>query len=84
MILFVIANFFRRRKPRRATDEWPAEPLLRMLVFWIVFGLGALAGGLAIVAGISGDWIISAASAVIAAAALIGAIVTWMQLNRLD
>ena len=84
MILFVIADFFRRRKPRRATDDWPAAPLLRMLIFWIVFGLGALAGGLAIVAGISGDWIVAASSAVIAAAALIGAIVTWMQLNRLD
>ena len=83
-MLFVIADFFRRRKPQRATDEWPAEPLLRMLIFWIVFGLGALAGGLAIVAGISGDWIVSAASAAVAAAGLVAAIVTWMRLNRLD
>lgn len=85
MLLFVIADFFRRRRrPRRARDEMPAGPLLRVLIFWILFGLGALIGGIAIVAGISGSWIVAAASAAVAIASLVAAIVTWMRLNRLD
>lgn len=84
MVLFVIADFFRRRRPRRARDEMPAGPLLRVLIFWTLFGLGALIGGIAIVAGISGSWIVAAVSAAVALASLVAAIVTWMRLNRLD
>ena len=84
MLLFVVADFFRRRTPRRADDEMPAGPLLGMLVFWVFFGLGPLAGGLAILAGITGRWMLCVVSAAIAASALAGAIVSWMRLNRLD
>ena len=84
MTLFVIADFFRRRKRRRARDEMPAEPLLHMLVFWVLFGLGALIGGLAIVAGLAQSWLVCVASAILAGAALVGAITSWRNLNRLD
>ncbi len=82
MILFVITDFFRRRKPRRAQDEMPVEPLLLMLIFWTLFGLGALMGGVAIVAAIGTDWAISVSFALAAASALAGSIAVWRHLNR--
>lgn len=84
MLLFVVADFFRRRRPGRARDEMPAGPLLRMLIFWVLFGLGALIGGVAIVAGLTGAWLVCIASGLVAAAALVGCVMTWMRLNRLD
>ena len=47
MLLFVVANFFRRRRPRRANDEMPAGPLLQVLLFWVLFGTAVLFGSLA-------------------------------------
>jgi len=48
--LFVIGNFrpHRRRRPRPATDEIPTAPLLHALLFWTMFGVGALAGAVAV------------------------------------
>ena len=84
MFLFVIADFFRRRRLRGARDEMPAGPLLRMLIFWVLFGFGALVGGIAIVAAIGGRWIAASVAAIAAMASLVGAVTTWMRLNRLD
>jgi hypothetical protein len=85
VLLFVTADFFRRRrKVRRADDEMPAGPLLRVVIFWMLFGLGALVGGVAIVAAVAGSWIASAAGFLTAIGCLAGSIVTWRQLNRLD
>ena len=85
MLLFVIADFFRRRrKMRRATDGIPAGPLFRVVFFWMLFGIGALTGGVGIVAGIAGAWVACAAAILAAVGCLAGAIVIWQQLNRLD
>ena len=80
--LFVIGDFFRRRRPRRQRDDWPAEPLLHMLVFWVLFGLGALVGAVAIVAAIAGRTLIGVSMFAVACLALVAAIVLWMRLNR--
>ena len=83
MLLFVIADFFRRRrKVRRANDEIPAGPLFRVVIFWMLFGIGALTGGVGIVAGIAGASLACAAAMAGAAGCLTGAIVLWQQLNR--
>ena len=84
MLLFVTADFFRRRKPRRATDDIPAGPLLGMLIFWVLFGIGPLTGGISILAALTGRWLLCVVTAAMTAAALAGAIVSWMRLNRLD
>jgi hypothetical protein len=85
VLLFVTADFFRRRRRvRRADDEMPAGPLLRVVIFWMLFGLGALVGGVAIVAAVAGSWIASAAGFLTATGCLAGSIVIWRQLNRLD
>ena len=82
MHLFIIGDFFRRRRPRRATDEMPAGPLLDILLFWVSFGLGALLGGLAILAGMARHWIVSGASAAASIACLITSILYFRKLNR--
>ena len=81
-MLFVVADFFRRRRRRRPDDDIPAGPLLHILLFWVLFGLGALVGGVAIVAALAGAWGVSAAGAVAAFASLAGTIVIWRNLNR--
>ena len=49
MYLFVIGNFRRfRRRPQRAGDEIPTAPLVEALLFWTLFGIGALSGAVAI------------------------------------
>ncbi len=49
MMLFVIGGFFRRRRgPRYSRDEMPIDPLIEVLLFWFLFGLGALFGSAAL------------------------------------
>jgi len=62
----------------------PAGPLVLLHVFWDLFELGALIGAVSMVAALTGAWFVCIASAVVAAAALAGCVVTWMRLNRLD
>ncbi len=52
MLLLFIGDFFRRRRRRlpRANDEIPTEPLIHVMLFWALFGLGALFGAFAIAA----------------------------------
>ena len=81
MILFVVANFFRRRR-KRANDEMPVTPLLQMLLFWVSFGTAVLFGSLAATAAMS-EWYAGAVVAALASAACIaGSVVLWRKLNR--
>ena len=82
MYLFVLGNFFRRRRPRRAEDEMPATPLLQMLIFWVSFGFAILFGSLATTAAIAGSTLMAIVSACIALASLAAAVVMWWRLNR--
>ena len=82
MYLFVLGNFFRRRRPRRADDEMPATPLLQMLLFWVLFGFGVLFGSLAATASMAGSTAMAIVSACIALASLAGTVMMWRRLNR--
>lgn len=93
MYLFIVGDFFRRRRRhQRARDPLPTAPLLRVLIFWVLFGLGALLGGVALATGVglaTGNapldrFLLSliAAFATGSIACLCGAIVIWMRLNR--
>ncbi|HKB80877.1 MAG TPA: hypothetical protein VKH35_14285 [Thermoanaerobaculia bacterium] len=82
MHLFIVGDFFRRRRPRRARDEMPAGPLVDVLLFWVSFGLGALLGGLAALAGIIHRWIVCGGSAAASLGCLIAAIAFFRKLNR--
>lgn len=45
MLLFVAGEFFqRRRRPPRPTDDVPVEPMLALLAFWSLLGLGGFCG----------------------------------------
>ena len=83
MQLFFIGDFFRRRR-KRQTDDWPAQPLLQMLIFWILFGLGALVGAFSIVAAMTGRWALAIGGFVLSGAALVGAVTSWRRLNQID
>jgi hypothetical protein len=91
--LFIVGDFFRRRRRyRRASDPLPTAPLLRVLIFWVLFGLGALLGGIAMatVAGVAMmhaplDRVLLSLMVAFAAgsiACLCGAIAIWMRMNR--
>jgi hypothetical protein len=82
MYLFVLGNFFRRRRPRGANDEMPATPLLEMLVFWVLFGVGVLLGSLATTTAMGGSMAPAIACACAALASLAGTVVMWWRLNR--
>ena len=82
MYLFVLGNFFRRRRPGRANDEMPATPLLHVLLFWVSFGFAVLFGSLATTASIAGSTTTAIVSASIAAASLAATVVLWWRLNR--
>ena len=82
MYLFVLGNFFRRRRPRRADDEMPAVPLLQMLLFWVAFGFAILFGSLATTAWLAGSTAMAIVAACIAVASLAGTVVMWWRLNR--
>jgi hypothetical protein len=89
MLLFVIGNFRpnRRRRPRPATDEIPTEPLLHALLFWMLFGVGALAGAVALTGAVISDgdrftiWTTAAATAT-CGACFAGAWLMWRRLLR--
>jgi len=82
MILFVVANFFRGRRWKRANDELPASPLLQMLLFWVSFGVAVLLGSLGTTAAMSESYIAAAACGCAAAAFLAASVVLWRKLNR--
>jgi hypothetical protein len=43
MPLFVVTEYFRRRRrPRRARDEMPVQPLLDVLALWAMLSMGSL------------------------------------------
>ena len=89
MYLFIIGDFFRRRRGRRAPadDPLPMQPLLQAVLFWMFFGTGALAGALAI-AGFfvsEGDTFtrsVIVGAAVISLACLAGTFAMWRRLTR--
>ena len=71
MYLFVIGNFRpRRKRHRRADDALPTAPLLDALLFWTLFGIGALSGSVAL----AGAVIAEREDAFIRTAAVIAAI----------
>ena len=88
MYLFVVGNFRRYRKRRqRASDEIPTAPLVQALLFWTLFGTGALAGAVAIAGAYvsEGDTptrVTAAIAAAACAACLGGAYVMWRRLLR--
>ena len=89
MYLFVVGNFRpnRRRRQRPATDEIPTAPLLQALLFWTLFGIGALAGAVAATGAIvsEGDSFTRNATLIAAttcAACFAGALVMWRRLLR--
>lgn len=89
MLLFVIGNFrpHRRKRLRPATDELPAGPLLQALLFWTLFGVGALAGAVALTGAIisDGDSFTMGTTAVAAGtcgACFAGAWLMWRRLLR--
>jgi hypothetical protein len=89
MYLFVIGNFRpnRRRRPRPATDDIPTAPLLQALLFWTLFGIGALSGAVALTGAIvsEGDAFTRGATAIAAAtcaACFAGSYVMWQRLLR--
>lgn len=55
MMLFVAGEFLRRRRrPARPTDDVPVEPMLELLAFWSLLGLGGFcsaAAGFVVFAG---------------------------------
>ena len=75
MHLFIIGDFFRRRRWRRADDEMPAGPLLQMLLFWTAFGTAVLFGSLSVTATLSEEVTTAVLSAVASAASLAAAVV---------
>ncbi|HUJ12526.1 MAG TPA: hypothetical protein VL284_01955 [Thermoanaerobaculia bacterium] len=81
MILFVVANFFRGRRWRRANDDWPATPLLHVLLFWISFGAAVLLGSLAVTATMSESYLAATAAAIAGAVSLACSVVLWRKLN---
>lgn len=56
MILFVVGPFFDRRPRRRgyARDSMPLEPLVEVMMFWVLFVTGCLFAALAGAAAIAG------------------------------
>lgn len=82
MILFVVAQFFRKRHWKRANDEMPAAPLLQMLLFWVSFGVAVLLGSWATTAAMSESYVAAAACGCVAAACLAASVVLWRRLNR--
>jgi len=89
MYLFVIGNFKprRRRRPKPATDDIPTAPLLQALLFWMFFGIGALAGAVALTGAIvsDGDLFTRGATGIAAAtsaACFAGAFLMWQRLLR--
>jgi len=80
--LFIVGDFFRRRRWKRADDEMPATPLLYMLLFWIFFGMGVLSGALAITNAMTGSMFAATVSGCASGASLAGAVVLWFRLNR--
>ena len=82
MQLFIIGDFFRRRRHPRANDEMPATPLLQVLLFWVSFGTAVLFGSLATTATVAGSFVLAAISVCIAVASLAAAVVLWRRLNR--
>lgn len=88
MYLFVVGNFKpnRRRRPRPATDDIPTAPLLQALLFWTLFGTGALAGVVALTGAIvsEGDSFTRGAAtiaAVTCAVCFAGSYVMWRRLH---
>jgi len=81
MILFVVGPFFRRRRPRRAQDEMPMQPLVEVLLFWTFFGIGALCGSMAIALFVAGLTWAGAAGAAISLGCLGGAVAMWKKLR---
>jgi hypothetical protein len=49
VLLFVVGHFFERRPRRRgyARDEMPLEPLVDVMVFWVLFVSGCFFAALA-------------------------------------
>ncbi|HKO02469.1 MAG TPA: hypothetical protein VJ032_12280 [Thermoanaerobaculia bacterium] len=92
MLLLLVADFFRRRRPRRARDEMPVQPLLDVLALWGFLSMGGLMGSIgatAIVAHAFGavtlDRLTFAAAALLvmcAAICLWRAVILWFRLNR--
>ena len=91
MYLFVIGHFKpnRRRRLRPATDEIPTGPLLLALLFWTMFGIGALSGAVALAgAYVSEGDTFTRTTTIVAAAACVacfgGAYTMWRRLLRDD
>ncbi|HJT17418.1 MAG TPA: hypothetical protein VJ853_08525 [Thermoanaerobaculia bacterium] len=82
MILFVVANFFRRRKWKRADDEMPSTPLVQMLLFWVSFGTAVLLGSLATTTAMNDSYVAATFAGCGAAACLAASVVLWRDLNR--
>ena len=83
MYLFIVGDFFRRRRRyRRASDEMPAAPLLQVLLFWVLFGTAVLLGALGTTAFLADSVAAAILSAFAAAACLAGSVVLWRRLNR--
>jgi len=82
MILFVVANFYRGRRWKRANDEMPSVPLLQMLLFWVSFGVAVLLGSLGATAAMSDSYVAAVACGCAAAGSLAASVILWRKLNR--
>jgi hypothetical protein len=87
MYLFVVGNFKpnRRRRQRPATDDIPTAPLLQALLFWTLFGIGALAGAVALTGAIvsEGDSFTRGATAMAATTCVVCFAGSWVMWRRL-
>jgi hypothetical protein len=54
MLLFVSADFFRRRRrPPRPTDDVPTREFFNLLAFWALLAIGSFCAAVAVFAGIA-------------------------------
>lgn len=89
MLLFVPADFFRRRKrPPRPTDDVPTREFFDLLAFWALLGGGAFCAAVAIFAIVAVvaldmpiDLRIVAALAVVAVVCIERAFVFWWRMR---
>lgn len=82
MILFVVGPFFRRRRPRRAQDEMPMQPLIEVLLFWAFFGIGALCGSMAIALFVAGLALPGVAGGAVSLGCLAASVAMWRRLRQ--
>lgn len=90
MLLFVPADFFRRRRrPPRPSDDVPTKEFFDLLAFWALLGIGTFCAALAVFAavavfafGVDVDWRIFLTLGVTAVVCIERAFFFWWRMRE--